>query len=429
MSEPISDLKQMMQTVPQVGRIEQILLRRERKGLVERVSEASVVLSTPGGRPFPWPLAALKATGDGHPGGASAQIAALAGCDRVDPVDLRRNLVISGIPVVAMKDRRFRVGPPLLDGASAPAIAGSPAGPWRVQRHARHGRGLLSGRGTRTDRGRRHGRRRLSPDTVRLLPANRYAPAATELPCLVRSPFSLSSRSPAAPRLPPRRPPPLRRPSSTRMQDRARSSMTTSAPPFPIPTAGWKTRTRRNPWIEAENAITYGHLDSIPFRSDWKDRVTALWNYERFGTPWEEGDRYFWYRNDGLQDQSVLWTAESLDGEAAVLLDPNTFSEDGTISLGAVAVSPDGRHIAYATSDGGSDWRTVKVRNIETGADLDEQIEAQVQRDELDGGLTGSSTAVPRAREPAGAGQRASAALVPCRRHSPVRGRARLQGR
>jgi prolyl oligopeptidase len=128
-------------------------------------------------------------------------------------------------------------------------------------------------------------------------------------------------------------------------------------------------------WIEAENAVTYGHLDSIPFRSAWKERVTELWNYERFGTPWEEGGRYFWYRNDGLQDQSVLWTAESLDGEAKVLLDPNTFSEDGTISLGSVAVSPDGKHIAYATSDGGSDWRTVTVRDIETGADLEERIE------------------------------------------------------
>ncbi|MEC7947668.1 MAG: prolyl oligopeptidase family serine peptidase [Myxococcota bacterium] len=128
-------------------------------------------------------------------------------------------------------------------------------------------------------------------------------------------------------------------------------------------------------WIESENRLTYGHLDSIGFRPAWRERVTALWNYERFGTPWEEGGRYFWYRNDGLQDQSVLWTAEALDGEANVLLDPNTFSEDGTISLGSLAVSPDGAHIAYATSDGGSDWRTVTIRNIETGQDLEERIE------------------------------------------------------
>ncbi len=128
-------------------------------------------------------------------------------------------------------------------------------------------------------------------------------------------------------------------------------------------------------WIEAENAVTFGHLDSIPFRDAWRERLTKLWNYERFGTPWEEGDRYFWYRNDGLQDQSVLWTAESLDGEATVLLDPNTLSEDGTVSLGTVAVSPDGRYIAYALSDGGSDWRTVKVRDITTGEDLADRIE------------------------------------------------------
>lgn len=133
--------------------------------------------------------------------------------------------------------------------------------------------------------------------------------------------------------------------------------------------------TETRAWIDSENAVTKGHLESIGFRGAWKERVTALWNYERFGTPWEEGDRYFWYRNDGLQDQSLLWTAETLDAEPEVLLDPNTFSEDGTVSLGSVAVSPDGTHIAYATSDGGSDWRTVTVRNIETGEDLPERIE------------------------------------------------------
>lgn len=127
-------------------------------------------------------------------------------------------------------------------------------------------------------------------------------------------------------------------------------------------------------WIDAENAVTTAHLDSIAFRAAWRDRVTELWNHERFGTPWEEGDRYFWYRNDGLQDQSVLWTADSLDGEPKVLIDPNTLSDDGTISLGAVAVSPDGAHVAYATSDGGSDWRTITVRDIATGADLEERI-------------------------------------------------------
>ena len=111
MSEPISDLKQMMQTVPQVGRIEQILLRRERKGLVERVSEASVVLQhgLEGDRfrgRSPRSKRQVTAIQAEH----LPVIAALAGCDRVDPIDLRRNLVISGIPVVAMKDRRFRVG-------------------------------------------------------------------------------------------------------------------------------------------------------------------------------------------------------------------------------------------------------------------------------------------------------------------------------
>ena len=128
-------------------------------------------------------------------------------------------------------------------------------------------------------------------------------------------------------------------------------------------------------WIDAENAVTFPYLESIPERADIAARLTELWNYERFGVPFEEGGRYFYTRNDGLQDQSVLYVADALDAEPRVLLDPNTWSEDGTISLGGYSVSDDGQFIAYAISDGGSDWRTWKVVNIDTGEELNDRIE------------------------------------------------------
>jgi len=127
-------------------------------------------------------------------------------------------------------------------------------------------------------------------------------------------------------------------------------------------------------WIEAQNAVTFAYLENIPARSDIEQRLTELWNYERYGMPFEEGGRYFFTRNSGLQDQSVLYVAEYLDGEPRVLLDPNTLSEDGTISLAGIAVSPDGEHLAYAISDGGSDWRTWRVRSVDTGEDLPDEI-------------------------------------------------------
>ena len=128
-------------------------------------------------------------------------------------------------------------------------------------------------------------------------------------------------------------------------------------------------------WIEQENAVTDAYLERIPERREIRDRLTELWNYERWGLPYEEGGRWFVSRNDGLQNQSVLYTMRSLDGEMRVLLDPNTFSEDGTMALSGTAVSPDAEHIAYGVSDGGSDWQRWRVRDIETGEDLDETLE------------------------------------------------------
>lgn len=127
-------------------------------------------------------------------------------------------------------------------------------------------------------------------------------------------------------------------------------------------------------WIDAENEVTNAYLERIPERDGINARLTELWNYERWGLPYKEGDRYFVSRNDGLQNQSVLYTMRSLDDEPEVLLDPNAFSTDGTVALSGVAVSPDAQYIAYGVSDGGSDWQRWRVRDIETGEDLDDEL-------------------------------------------------------
>lgn len=128
-------------------------------------------------------------------------------------------------------------------------------------------------------------------------------------------------------------------------------------------------------WIEAQNELTYDYLDEIPFRGAIRDRLEELWNYEKFGVPREEGGRYFYSYNDGLQNQSVLYVQEGLDGTPRVLIDPNSFSADGTISLAGWSPSPDGKYLAYAISEGGSDWREWKVRDVATGEDMDDYLE------------------------------------------------------
>jgi len=127
-------------------------------------------------------------------------------------------------------------------------------------------------------------------------------------------------------------------------------------------------------WVEAQNAIAVPFLEKIPGRDEIKGRLTELWNYERFGVPWKDGGLYFFTRNDGLQDQDVVYVAESLEAEPRVLLDPNRFSEDATVALAGLSVSPDGRFVAYATSDGGTDWTTWHVRDIASGADLPDRV-------------------------------------------------------
>ncbi|MEO6324040.1 MAG: prolyl oligopeptidase family serine peptidase [Thermoanaerobaculia bacterium] len=122
-------------------------------------------------------------------------------------------------------------------------------------------------------------------------------------------------------------------------------------------------------WIEGENKVTNAYLDAMPDRKQIRERLTKLWNYERFSAPFQEGGRYFYSKNDGLQNQAVLYVMEKLGGEPRVLLDPNTLSKDGTIALAGTVVSHDGRHLAYGTSASGSDWNEWRVRDITTGED------------------------------------------------------------
>ncbi|MEZ4389055.1 MAG: prolyl oligopeptidase family serine peptidase [Candidatus Krumholzibacteriia bacterium] len=127
-------------------------------------------------------------------------------------------------------------------------------------------------------------------------------------------------------------------------------------------------------WIAAQNRVTEEFLATIPARQEYRERLTQLWDYERIGVPVRHGGRLFYTRNDGLQPQAVLLVQADPDAEPRVLLDPNLLSEDGTVALADWSVSRDGRWLAWATSDGGSDWHTWRVRNIETGEDLPDTV-------------------------------------------------------
>src|SRR5439155_21539553 len=122
-------------------------------------------------------------------------------------------------------------------------------------------------------------------------------------------------------------------------------------------------------WVEAQNKITIAYLQNIPELPAIRERLTKLWNYERYGVPFKEGGRYFFTKNDGLQNPSVLYTATSLAASPQVLLAPNRLSADGTVALASYAISADGNLMAYALSTAGSDWREWRVRDVRTGAD------------------------------------------------------------
>ncbi len=127
-------------------------------------------------------------------------------------------------------------------------------------------------------------------------------------------------------------------------------------------------------WIEAQNRLTAAYLAEIPARAALRERLTKLWNYPKYGTPFRKARRYFFFKNDGLQNQSVLYKQASLTADPETLLDPNVLSEDGTVALSTLAVSEDGRLLAYGTSASGSDWEEFRVRDVAEGRDLSDHL-------------------------------------------------------
>lgn len=129
-------------------------------------------------------------------------------------------------------------------------------------------------------------------------------------------------------------------------------------------------------WVKAQNKATFGYLNNVSYLKELKERLSKLWNYEKVGAPFKEGDYTYFYKNDGLQNQYVIYrykTGESPD-TATVFLDPNTFSEDGTVSLGSTSFTKDGQILAYSISEGGSDWRKILVIRTETKAIIEDTI-------------------------------------------------------
>ena len=127
-------------------------------------------------------------------------------------------------------------------------------------------------------------------------------------------------------------------------------------------------------WVRLQNQVTFGYLDRIPYRKDLKERLTKIWDYEKVGTPFVEGRYTYFYKNDGLQNQSVLYRKADDDAEEEIFLDPNTFSEDGTISLAGLSFTKDGSLAAYSISEGGSDWRKIIVIETENKTQIADTI-------------------------------------------------------
>ena len=121
-------------------------------------------------------------------------------------------------------------------------------------------------------------------------------------------------------------------------------------------------------WVKSQNNVTFDYLNQIPFREELKERLSSVWNYEKVGAPFKEGDYTYFYKNNGLQNQYVMYRFKTGEdpSSADIFLDPNTFKEDGTISLGSISFSENGKIAAYAISEGGSDWRKVLIMDTDT---------------------------------------------------------------
>ncbi len=128
-------------------------------------------------------------------------------------------------------------------------------------------------------------------------------------------------------------------------------------------------------WIDAQNEVTFDFLKQSPLRKKIQNRMTELWNYEKYSAPFKRAGRYFFMFNNGLQNQDVLYWMKNLEAEPRLLIDPNTLSEDGTVALSGAAVSRDGQYLAYGLSEAGSDWQTWHVRRVDDCQDLEDRVD------------------------------------------------------
>ncbi|MBR9860227.1 S9 family peptidase [bacterium] len=120
-------------------------------------------------------------------------------------------------------------------------------------------------------------------------------------------------------------------------------------------------------WVKAQNEVTESYISQIPYRDKIQKRLEEIWNYPKYSAPFKKGDKYYFFKNDGLQNQSVMYVQEGLEGEPSVFLDPNTLSDDGTKALSGLSFSNDYKYLAYSVSSAGSDWKTMYLKNLETG--------------------------------------------------------------
>jgi prolyl oligopeptidase len=128
-------------------------------------------------------------------------------------------------------------------------------------------------------------------------------------------------------------------------------------------------------WVQKENLVTSGYLEQIPYRAQIKARLSKIFDFEKYGNPFKKAGKYYFFKNDGLQNQSVLYGQDNLESDAQIVLNPNEFSADGTTSLQEYGFSKDGRFLAYCLSKGGSDWRTIVVKDLKEGKMTTDQIE------------------------------------------------------
>jgi prolyl oligopeptidase len=152
-------------------------------------------------------------------------------------------------------------------------------------------------------------------------------------------------------------------------------------------------------WVTAQNQVANAYLAALPGRASFKQRMTELYDFERYGIPRKAGSRYFYTRNDGLQNQSVLYVRDSLSGQPRLLIDPNTWSQDGATALAEWVPSEDGRHILYSIQEGGSDWRTLRVLDVQSGQVLSDEVQ-WVKFSALDWAKDGSGFFYSRFPEP-----------------------------